>query len=361
MNSFLIEIINELEPALHGVLFATPVFIISYATRKVLNSYMLDRKYKPNNISKVILPPELKVEYNELNIKNITSENYKNAILKFTNVLVNNFPKNDLNIFYNNIKGLSIKTKTFIMQRLLYNSRIVAFYTPDENKITINFRAHETTLYHELFHVASSIQNNRVIFSGFFQSVGSSTLGMGINEGYTELLTRRYFHDENYVRNSYDNQIVFAAMLEKIVGEKEMNHLYLTSNLNGLIKNLKNYTQRDEIMRFIDNTDSSFSLFNSKENEIKKIQMIKACYKEINRFLIICYARKMQLQGINYDCLKELENFISLLPSNLYIGKEKYKIIVEDEINKWLNEAFANTNTDLKEIPTTNYTEKRKK
>lgn len=52
--------------------------IIYYTTSKVLNTYALHRDYKPKNISKVKLPPELTLEYSEININKIVQKNMAN-------------------------------------------------------------------------------------------------------------------------------------------------------------------------------------------------------------------------------------------------------------------------------------------
>ena len=79
-----------------------------------------------------------------------------------------------------------------------------------------------------------------IVTSGFCQDSYYCSIGDGLNEGYTEYLTKKLceFNDGAVV---YPYNKVIAQVVEMIVGEKMMG-MYFTSNIPRLIKNLENYS-----------------------------------------------------------------------------------------------------------------------
>ena len=107
IQDFLIQLeqINYLEI----VKILSPL-IICYVNNKVIDAYTLHRQYKPKNIKKVNLPPELKIEYDNIDINNMASTKLRDSLIQFINVMIEKFSKEDLINFYNNInKALSNK------------------------------------------------------------------------------------------------------------------------------------------------------------------------------------------------------------------------------------------------------------
>ena len=71
----------------------------------------------------------------------------------------------------------------------------------------------EKNIYHELFHMASSKFINKFkIYCGFRQN----NIGRAINEGYTELLTYRYFSLDNSSSYTYEYLKIIVENLENI-------------------------------------------------------------------------------------------------------------------------------------------------
>lgn len=348
IQDFIIQLeqINYLE-----ILDTITPLIVYYVTSKAINTYILHRDYKPKNISKVTLPPELTSEYSEIDIKKIVATKYGESIVKFANVLINNFPKDDLINFYNNINDLKTKSKKFSIQNLILSSKTAGQYNPRKNEITIDDDTAESTIYHELFHMASSSSKDGIRYSGFHQTplkLGTTPLGKGLNEGYTELLSRRYFTYDSPIIDAYKYQVFISEKIEQIIGKEKMQSLYLNSNLKGLIDELKQYVSEEEIMKFISNTDFLIDHMNDKKLKLFEKNMISNCLKNINRFVIICYSKKLQQQvkdgeiSSNEEILQKLAEYISSLASNIKIHNHKYEAMTAEDIQESLQASFGN-------------------
>lgn len=353
IQDFIIQLeqINYLE-----ILDAIKPLIIYYVTSKAIDTYKLHRDYKPKNISKVTLPPELISEYSEIDINKIVATKYGESIVKFADVVINNFSAEDLTNFYNNINDLKTRSKKFGIQNLILRSKTAGQYDPKKNEITIDDDTAETTIYHELFHMASSTYKDGIGYSGFHQTSlkpGVTSLGQGLNEGYTELLSQRYFMPDSSVTGAYEYQVFIAEKLEQIIGKEKMQSLYLNSNLKGLIDELKQYVSEEEIMKFISNTDFLVNHMYNKKLQLFEKNMIGNCLKSINRFVIICYSKKLQQQvkdgeiSSNDEILQKLAEYISSLASNIKIRKRRYEVMTDDDIQESLLASFENTNVTV--------------
>ncbi|MBR4619113.1 MAG: hypothetical protein IKO49_07400 [Bacilli bacterium] len=353
IQDFIIQLeqINYLE-----ILDAIKPLIIYYVTSKAIDTYKLHRDYKPKNISKVTLPPELTSEYSEIDINKIVATKYGESIVKFADVVINNFSSEDLTNFYNNINDLKTRSKKFGIQNLILRSKTAGQYDPKKNEITIDDDTAETTIYHELFHMASSTYKDGIRYSGFQQASlksGVVSLGKGLNEGYTELLSQRYFTPDSSVTGTYEYQVFIAEKLEQIIGKEKLQSLYLNSNLKGLIDELKQYVSEEEIMKFISNTDFLINHMDDKKLQLFEKNMIGNCLKSINRFVIICYSKKLQQQvkngeiSSNDEILQKLTEYISSLASNIKIRKRRYEVMTDEDIQESLQASFENTNVTV--------------
>lgn len=204
--------------------------------------------------------------------------------------------------------------------------------------------------------MASSTYKDGIDYSGFQQASlkpGFVSLGKGLNEGYTQLLSQRYFPSDSYVTVSYKYQVFIAEKLEQIIGKEKMQSLYLNSNLKGLIDELKQYVSEEEIMKFISNTDFLVNHMKNKKLQLFEKNMIGNCLKSINRFIIICYSKKLQQQvkdgeiSSNEEILQKLAVYISSLASNITIGKRKYEVMTDEDITESLLASFKNTNVTV--------------
>ena len=240
------------------------VTVSSVISRILIDKYRINKKFVPSKINKIYLSPDVKLNYKIINIDEKYEGEIKNCIDKFINVICSNFNEDDLGIFYNNINKLKIKKYNFLYSKI-FNKNVVGEYFLKRN--TIKYLVNET-IYHELFHMASSYYKDGVYYFGFYQSNGNKNIGAGLNEGFTEFLAEEYF---NVSSSSYNEQVSIIKRLIKVICKDKMISLYLRADLYGLIKELEKYSTYDEIMRFISNTDFMLSDSYKESNDcIKK-------------------------------------------------------------------------------------------
>jgi len=131
-------------------------------------------------------------------------QQFQNEFLKsieiFENVVSTKMPHFHLGNFSKNLETLLIQETPFI------ETGIEALYDHDLNMILLLVDIGIKHLYHELFHVASFRKSHDVISSGFMQFVEGNPqtlIGRGLTEGYTQILTERYFQDYNIAKKHY--------------------------------------------------------------------------------------------------------------------------------------------------------------
>lgn len=320
--------------------------IIYYINSKVIYNYNLHRDYKPKNIRKVSLPPELTQEYSNIDIERFASQQFGSAIIHFAKVMIDKFPSGDLINFYNNLNELKINHKKFGFENLVLRFNTLATYDPKKNEIRVDKDDYTSAIYHELFHMASSTYNNGIFYVGFRQySLKPSVvdLGIGINEGYTQLLTKRYFGDIEDAIDGYVYEVHIVDKLEKIIGQEKMESLYLNANLHGLLTELKKYASEDEITKFVSGVD--FLSEHLKDKKLLPFEkgMITNSLKNVNEFLSRAYTKKLKNQLdaglLNVDELNEqLATYISSLGTGVKAGKHSYEFLT---IESWQENLIA--------------------
>ena len=283
---------------------------------------------------------------NNISKKKKNLEIFSKSINSFIEVVINNFDFNDLNILNNNIKNLKIKYKKFEFRNLIENANTFAEYDPIPNIIYIG---NDDSIWHEFFHMLSSTVENGVLYSGFSRTSFKSKIkhiGYGLNEGYTELLARRYFVNSREI-NTYDTEVYVAERLEKIIGKKRMESLYSTANLDGLINELIKYDSEDAIIKFIEAVDVINDYFISTRKNSNYTNMVISNLKNINEFLLKIYAMKQkeQLENklINIEEFNNLlATFVSTLGESIKIEGDFYKYFTIINIQNVLRKVLEN-------------------
>lgn len=242
----------------------------------------------------VLFPPDIYTEVVDINPKNITDLHVREIIDNFTKVIVNNFDSDLLANFYNNINDVEIKKN--------YANMIISgcsgIYSGTKKNIIKYLDL--KSLPHELFHMSSFSYQDGVYYNGFSQFYSRQNkdgkkeacyIGFGLSEGYTELLTERYFKDDEIIK-AYKYETVVASCVEKIVGPDIMAKCYFKNNLYYLINTLGEYSSEKEANKFILNVDryNRYSLYGSQE-EKEKLGDISI---EIKDYLVKCYIEKLK-------------------------------------------------------------------
>ena len=327
--------------------------MISYfATNKVLSTYTLHKDFKPKDISKVSIPLELKQKYTDIEISQIGSKKVREAVLEFADILEKEFAKDSLINFYNNVNEVKIKRNGGI---LLLSAD--GTYSCKKNKINY---CTISSIYHELFHMASSVFNNenKLGYTGFSQTYYTSgsklegiNIGDGINEGYTQLLALRYFGDKHKISKTYKFEVGIVEKLEKIVGQDEMKRLYLNANLMGLIENLKQYANEEDVLNFINGVDLVSN--HSSDLFLLSNDKMKTSIINVYTFLLQAYITKLKKQVENgiittNEFVEQSTQYIKSLGTSVKVGGHNYEFLTVDSLldnlEKGINtqEAFTN-------------------
>ena len=122
--------------------------------------------------------------------------------------------------------------------------------------------------------------------------------GDGINEGYTEILTHRYFGKNHKLPKAYLLEVRIVEALEKIVGETKLMSCYFKANLKGLVDELEQYTSREEVYKFINYTDVLMYYSRDKNLNFPELNDVK---QFINMFLIKAYNNAQKKRGESVD------------------------------------------------------------
>ena len=283
--------------------------IIFYCEKKIIDSIALQVNYTPKNVKKVKMPPELQADYLVTDEIDNANENIKVAINKFIEALHNNFSEEMLLYFYRNIGSLD----TQIMTKENDSTKsavIVGSYRGDKNRMKVVDETDESTIFHELFHLASSYYDSRTKMSycGFKQNNRSASynIGTGINEGYTQLLTNRYTEEDPY---SYPKETRIAEIIESVIGKENMQKHYFMGNLKGLIDELAKYKSKEEVMKFIQMIDFNLEYRYQKSLLPSKDKKLENSKQYIEKFMLDICLNKLKLEIANKD--------ISLLKNEL--------------------------------------------
>lgn len=269
-------------------------------------------------------PPKIgQIEFKIEKLDRFKDTNYYNYILNFYNTTEQKLTKEELNVFYDNIRSLDIHEKMFLFD-------IRGEYATKTNQIFIlkNFFK-EDTLNHELLHMSSTVcdYKNDIVYSGLSYYSKKIKLGDGLNEGYTELQNRRLFDSDNK-EHCYECQIVLAKLIEKIIGNELMRKLYFTADLNTLIKILQIYNNQMPVGKFIKYIDKTI------ESDLLIVRKFKEdfntdYFKYITSYLITTYTNKMYLKYLKGDITEDeyLRNIDYYVESifDIFNIKEEYR------------------------------------
>ena len=298
------------------------------------------KKYKLKRINKYLEPFGLEkyiLNFNSFeennDIKTLTYKKdifYKTAYEKFKKVLELNFDSTDLHNFYYNSEW--VKVHKFIPNPFTYT---IGYYDSGINKL----KYRSISLYHELFHLAST--NNEIIpaHCGFEINEENKSIGYALNEGYTDLLAERYFNED--IEDSYYEEAQFARSIERIIGRKKMEKLYLNADIIGLINELKKYYSIDEIEQFLINMDVILKVSSSYmiDDEIIKINLL---VEECICFLLKGFCKVMKNSNCSLENKKKQildfynnnQLFYGVSGNTFEINIDKINKIVNDNLNE---------------------------
>lgn len=156
---------------------------------------------------------------------------------------------------YKNLKTISIE-KMSPVYSFLYS--VAGEYDMEENKITYLSSA----IGHEFLHMCSSYydKENKQYYSGFRQSNSEYSIGLALNEGYTELLASRIYNKNNKV-TAYSKPVKIAQLFELFFDNpKNMEKYYFNHDLSGFIHYMERFASKQEIIDILFKLDNALFL-----------------------------------------------------------------------------------------------------
>lgn len=243
------------------------------------------------------------IEFNDIDNEDINfDKTFSNLFYKFKSYV----KKSDLVLLYRNISSLTIDS---------FNCCDLGYYDCKSN--SINF-VNNNILKHEFIHMASSYYDfsNDIVMSGLSRSTPNIRVGIGLTEGYVEVLANRIFN-KSIEHTDIKQLIRFAYMFEKFFSDKsEMEHLFFTCNLQGFINYFCSFASRNEIMSILHDIDYVFDSLKSGSSFYSYYKSIMIELKLFSWF----YNK--------YDDCKKTREFLDLLFENKMI-----KLIFSDKQN----------------------------
>lgn len=257
----------------------------------------------------------------------IESKPLGKELVKFRKNLYRKFNNQNLKLLNNNLASLKVKIK-YLAPEILSLKFFAGKYSIVQNRLTILKILADITKIHEFFHIASSYYEKdcKLGFSGFHQIIFEKNeyLGLGLNEGYTELISRRYLGNEySYVTYRYDVCTFFAKKLEEIVGQDRMETFYLNADLYGLYAYLTKFDEGSNVATFITILDYLFqtATYNNFE-ELEEYYEIVECY--LYKWFIMSKQEELDKHIIDENTFNiEIQNYISSF-NNKTLGLKNY-------------------------------------
>lgn len=310
--------------------------ILHYVTDRRIGKYCLQKSHK--SIPVRILPEQY-LRYDDINFDNLISMKFGELFSRFANVILSKFHYVNLTNFYNNLNEIRIDLYDLRTKNKYFHRGIFGYYDVKKNAIKLDEDYVSVIIFHELFHMASSVYLNGNYYSGFrqYSSDDYTSIGKGLNEGYTQLLTERYFGHNDDFGKVYEYETFIVGKLEEIVGKFKMQELYLSANLYGLIKELNRYVSYEEIINFIRCLDFLNNNLNNKTMLIFRMDTIVKRIKIISSFLVKAYLiklKKEEMCGIlsNDNVVIKFDRYIDSLLNDYYNENFDYYKISRDGI-----------------------------
>lgn len=331
-NNEILNIIENNSVLLNTFSVSTILFFLSSKIGGVISDNVsLYKEFKDKKIvdirKPIILPNTQK-----LNKEKILKVELSKQVVEFIKVLHEKLPYVNFSYLHSKMENLNVVFKNFKFYNLKFNIQKGGDYSPVKNVIRVQKETSLNSIDHELFHVASSFydKTRNISFSGFRQTTNENNIGEGLNEGYTQLLTERYFSDIHNVCKGkvYPVQVDISKYLEEIIGQKEMEKMYFNADLYALIKELEKYESKENIINFILNVDFIHNHVGDKKLIYIERTLIQECFNDIFIFLMSCYSKKIKQLYISGKLRKEhvrilFNEFAFNIKKTLILNREK--------------------------------------
>lgn len=298
---------------------------IKYRRNKITNSnYKLYKNGLDDDIFSYMKLSPPTYEYILL-IEELYDSDYPIILKDIFSKFINYIDNINLDYCIRNLNSIKIKEVYEIEEkiyRFLFDEKALGCYYPYSNRIEL-YSKKPHVLSHEFLHMASTASWNTNL-CGFHLSTklkdkNIQEIGVGLNEGYTELLNSRIFYN-NEKPKSYQKNVRIVKLLECFFEDyKDMEQAYFNNDLNKVYEKICRYASRDEFFLILNELDlyakASNSIMDIKrflKLEFKIYEIVKRSNDEkfIDKFEKIFYEDKL-IKYITEKGIKinEIESF----------------------------------------------------
>lgn len=288
---------------------------------KILNyTEGLNRRVVRCKIPSLTKEYECKVNYNN----NQSIIELKEYIDTFEQTIKEKVPHYNMSLFYKNINKLKVEGMDEFQDK---SSTTIAGYNSLDNILYLNDEKNiKDYIYHELFHVSSTINTGKQVAVGFDYIVNNKEYGLGLGELYTQLLTERYLES---VETGYSQFFYLVKPLEVLIGQEKMENLFSNACLKGLIEEMKKYMPEEDISNYISSLDYLIvDVINGKILFDKQCQVTK----DVNEILVNALTNKYQKDNNE----EELEKGIQSLCGKFTINNDRHVLALKPKTLKKL-------------------------
>ena len=268
-------------------------------------------------------------EYTLNLIKDVEGEEILKRVLHiFAMVLYQNFDEETLYNFSNNVKTLKMQ----VVDKEIGINESAGVYNTGENTITISKKMPPFGIFHELFHMASRVKKGDEIYSGLeyitLEYVGR--MAQSISEGYTDKMTKKYIPNHE---PEYCYEMLICNVLDTLIGEKNMEKMYLTANTDKFYNILFHYLGKEDFSKFMFYSDSISTqlMVNSLiNNDREKVEVIKKVMSKIYDLLLKLFVNMNKTRD-NFDKRYEaFKHYLDNLSMNIDTDRVKIEFSLKD-------------------------------
>lgn len=284
--------------------------------------------HRTNQIITIKSPLLIEEKNNVIKKRLFMKQSLYEDLLTFESILKNSCPHFNLNTFYNRTKTLIARYYELNEGRMIssYTGESASYY-PNFNSINIYDIADKKVIFHELFHAATSSKQNRVLYSGFSQNQTRKRIGIGINEGYTSLMTNRYF-DSN--ESGYQLYTYIMELVEEEIGQNKLEKLYSEMNLVGLLDEIKNKGLYEPFIKII-NASDYIEEYLIKHSDPLYMGSLTGSLLSRDEIDLILEQEENEFKTSRKELEKSIEELIKLIAMNKVNRKE----LSIEEVKEW--------------------------
>ena len=169
-----------------------------------------------------------------------------------------------------NLYNFAINLSTLKLQRInplrwLLLDKSMGTYDANNNIITY---FNIDSIPHELMHLSSTANSSQ---SGFNLMKTGYNFGIGLNEGYTEMLAQRIFFESDYTKAAYKTNVYLTRIFELLYSTpKEMEKAYFNADYINPLETFIKYGTLKEYKYILKHFDyfATTDIWNNEEIEI---------------------------------------------------------------------------------------------